>query len=86
MARIPQRGVQWLAALASAAGKDGWATSAEVVEALQRTTSGSTGATSSAAAANLRRFMASGLVESRRWNYRREWKLTQSGWAFVQSD
>jgi hypothetical protein len=30
--------------------------------------------------------MASGLVESRRWNYRREWKLTQSGWAFVQSD
>jgi hypothetical protein len=85
VARIPQRGIPWLAALAAAAGHEGWATAAQVVAAL-RETNGANGATSSAAASNLRRFLASGLVEVRRGHNRREWKLSQSGWAFVQSD
>jgi hypothetical protein len=84
--RLPQRSVQWLAALASAAGQDGWATAAEVAEALHRTASGTSAATSSAAAANLRSLRVAGLVESRPWNFRREWKLTRTGWAFVVSD
>jgi hypothetical protein len=35
---------------------------------------------------HMRRMAADGLVEARFWNYRREWKLTRTGWAFVQSE
>jgi hypothetical protein len=86
VASIPQRTLTWLTALAAAAGEHGWATSAEVVEALRRSTPGTTRVTPSAAGANLRSLHTAGLVESRPWNYRREWKLTRAGWAFVTSD
>jgi hypothetical protein len=78
--------VQWLVALSAAAGPDGWASSGQVADALHRTTSGTSAATSSAAAANLRSLRSAGLVESRPLNLRHEWKLTPSGWAFVLSD
>jgi hypothetical protein len=86
MVSVPQRTLTWLSVLAAVAGEDGWATAAEVAEALRRSTPGTTRVTSSAAGANLRTLRAAGLVESRPWNYRREWKLTRAGRAFVSSD
>ena len=83
---LSRRSVQWLEALSSAAGSEGWASAAQVADALHRTTAGTMAATSSAAAANLRSLRSVGLVESRPWNFRREWRLTPSGWAFVVSD